>query len=948
MLRRTVTSASTSTLLSSSLCREAMLLPRSSHLFETSWRAATQRNASTAMHPSVLVVGMRFQSTRSNSKDRLSVPTVKVATSSSLFAEAPLGLPTAPQTIPTLKPSSSPTHVVASVANATSAPSYVYSAMNNKTFAEDSKEMGFLRSVGFGLNPARHVAVSHPDVLSQLASALRDASGIEEKVTALTKGWPRWFRSRVGPILMKHTTAIDDVPLAIQKMLDNRLKMFEMRRASRDIQNVVGDDASTTAHQAESSPSPNETPSSDGALSFALNPEQEAALLSVEKGFNTYIGGSAGTGKTVLIRAIVRKLQARGLNVAVTATTGIAGCHIGGSTFHHALGATINNEFVRREELIAHHVVIIDEVSMMSQRLFEEFDAAARTETGCTDLPFGGMQVILCGDFLQLGAINERSILHSKLFHENFIKFKLMTQVRQSEHAKFAEALSIMRKGVVPKELMEVVKKLPPGTLESNAVNLLPTNADVADANSKELERLEGDPITFSPLPQHPKINKRTSSTLVLQCLPHIPFEKDVLHRIVVEAVEKKAPWPRNAAVSIYKQHSDAYAVRIVYPDAASDEWCEAANSALLEVATTIHTSDVGARLYEVYQPTEGRHPAEIEDVLDDMLKKHAVAQECTFKVGARVLLRSNLTNGLVNGTIGTVTGFAPCRPDSLPTHLRDARVDDLIEKYRQFCEFEGMAQALLPVVRFYSGEELAVPPMEFSVGGFTSTSFYCGSRIALPLTLAYAFTVHKVQGLTLVGRVHLELSKMWPCDHLLYVAMSRVKNPDQLSVSGFDPSMVKADEMAVNFDDSLPGVHLPMIPPTSRVSMWKALEAKSTSNKSMEELLRTFGFADSDLRTFQQEQKEKNLKRQKKASALETKLSDSLDDSFDDEEDDGIIPVKPLKDSVAAKKLMKIVKLAEKMQDKRRASVAAAVSAVTGSVRSITSQPPASGLSKS
>jgi ATP-dependent DNA helicase PIF1 len=818
----------------------------------------------------------------------------------------------------------------------------VYSAINNKTFAEDSNEMTFLRSVGFGLNPARHVAVSNPDTLIQLATALREATA-EEAVTALTKGWPRWFRSRVGSIIMKRSSSVDEVPLAIQRMLDNRLKMFEMRRASRDIQNVVGDDASTTAHRTESSPS--ETPSADGSLAFALNAEQEAALLAVEKGFNTYIGGSAGTGKTVLIRAIVRKLQARGLNVAVTATTGIAGCHIGGSTFHHALGATINNEFVRREELLAHHVVIIDEVSMMSQRLFEEFDAAARTETGCTDLPFGGMQVILCGDFLQLGAINERSILHSKVFHENFIKFKLLTQVRQSEHIKFAEALSVMRKGVVPKELMEVVKKLPPGTLESNAVNLLPTNADVGDANAKELARLEGDPITFSPLPQHPKISKRTSSTLVLQCLPHVPFHKDILHSIVVDAVQKKATWPRNAAVSIYKQHSDAYAVRIVYPDAAPDEWCEAANTALLEVATTIHTSDVGARLYEVYQPTEGRHPAEIEDVLDEMLKKHAVAQECTFKVGARVLLRSNLTNGLVNGTIGTVTGFAPCRPDSLPSHLRDARMDDLIEKYRQFCEFEGMAQALLPVVRFYTGEELAVPPMEFSVGGFTSTAFYCGSRIALPLTLAYAFTVHKVQGLTLVGRVHLELSKMWPCDHLLYVAMSRVKNPDQLSVSGFDPSMVKADEMAVNFDDSLPGVHQPLVPTSSKVSMWKALEAKTTSNKSMEELLRTFGFSDGDVKTFQMEQKLKKVSKQKKLSALDTTLEDLEAESFDDD----IIPVAPLKDSVAAKKLKKIVKLAEKMQERRRATVAAAVSAVSSSpaMKSIASRSPASGLSK-
>lgn len=806
----------------------------------------------------------------------------------------------------------------------------VYCAMNNRTYDAHSKEVQFLTSVGFGVDQNRHIAVSRPQVLSQLAISLREAA-TEELLARVVKDWPRWFRSHAGNILNRRNIAPDDVPAALQDMLERRLKMFHLRKASMDIQNAVG---STGTSAQTDIPDKIKV---DDSIQHALNPEQQGALDLAAKGYNMYIGGAAGTGKTVLIRAIVRKLQSMGVTVAVTATTGIAGCHIGGSTFHHALGVTINNEFVRRQDLRGVNVVIIDEVSMMSQRLFEEFDEVARAETGCTDIPFGGIQVICCGDFLQLGAIKERSILHSKVFLTSFVKFKLTTQVRQSEHPKFAHALSIMRRGTVTEELLKGIKTLPPGSLEPNAVNLLPTNADVAEANAKELARLEGDPITFNPLPQPPRVMKRTSATLVLQVTPPLVFQREQLISLIIDKVSKKASWPRNAAVSVYKQHQDAYAVRIVYPDAATPDWCDAANTALLELAPILHTTSIGVRLFEVYQDASGRQPIECDDALDTMLAKHPYAQSCTFKVGCRVLLRSNLTTSLPNGTIGTVVGFAPCTPDSIPSIIRDRNTDDLVEKYRQFCEYEGMSEALLPIVRFYSGEELVVPPVECSVGGTLVTEFYSASRIALPLTLAYAFTVHKVQGLTLVGRVHLELSKMWPCDHLLYVAMSRVKNPDQLSMSGFDPSMVRADAIAVDFDDCLPAVSRAIVPPSVGVSVWKAMDLQGQSGKSMDELLRGLGFEQQAV-TIALE----NSTSAKKGKRKSTSTS-PLDATVDSILQDNSTTVKSKETSAAttstpSKQLLKIVKLAEKMRERRRSFIAATV--IGGTKTSSLSEP--------
>uniref|UniRef100_A0A0A9YTL0 ATP-dependent DNA helicase n=1 Tax=Lygus hesperus TaxID=30085 RepID=A0A0A9YTL0_LYGHE len=160
-----------------------------------------------------------------------------------------------------------------------------------------------------------------------------------------------------------------------------------------------------------------------------------------------YIGGSAGTGKTVLLRVLCKRLQAHRLRVAMTATTGVAGCHISGSTFHHAFGVSSRGEFLRRHSLLEYDVIVIDEVSMFSKRLFDDFDKVLRDEAGTPDLPFGGIQIILCGDFLQLGCINEGSLICSQLFHNIFVKLRLHTQVRQTANSQFAHDLQVMRLG---------------------------------------------------------------------------------------------------------------------------------------------------------------------------------------------------------------------------------------------------------------------------------------------------------------------------------------------------------------------------------------------------------------------------------------------------------------------------------------------------------------------
>ncbi|ORC88582.1 putative PIF1 helicase-like protein [Trypanosoma theileri] len=678
----------------------------------------------------------------------------------------------------------------------------VYNALIGRMTSETSPSVLCLKSIGFGINEKRQVYVEKPDVLNQLAQKMREGTA------SLPANWPISIIRALGVIMRSRN--IPDPADAIQQMIQVKINNLTKGHYSTII-NTVGETTETSKFQSVM----------DELESVELNEEQERVINLALKGHLLYIGGSAGTGKTVLLRVIHQRMQAERLRVAMTATTGVAGCHIGGSTFHHSLGVTSQGDFLRKNQLLDYDVIIIDEVSMLSKKLFEEFDRVLREEAGTPDLPFGGVQIILCGDFLQLGVINEASILSSKLFQNVFVKVRLGVQVRQASDKLFAEALQQMRVGVVPETLMESVQQLPPGTMVESAVNLLPTNKEVQIANDKELERLPGDAIMLTPETGITAL--RCDSTVTVLLRTESGFNEEEFSRHIRSLLQATLDLPKASLLSLYRVYEDGHAMRVCLPPGESAAWRDAMRERFLEVAGLINDLELGAVVTEILPNADGLHTPESEEYLQKLMSKHPIAQPITFKKGCRVLLRANLNSRLVNGSIGTVIDFVECSLDNIPGFLRSERVDNCVERYRIYCMTEcGMQVPLLPVVKFHSGEIITVPPWEFTVGGGPITNYYTLSSVALPLTLAYAFTVHKVQGLTLVGRVHLELSRMWPCEHLLYVAMSRVRNPEQLSISSFTPNMVVANAECVAFDSSLPTVE--SVGPTDNypVSSWK------------------------------------------------------------------------------------------------------------------------------
>jgi len=145
--------------------------------------------------------------------------------------------------------------------------------------------------------------------------------------------------------------------------------------------------------------------------------QQKEALDLLKMGKNIFITGAAGSGKTYVLNQYINYLKENNVNVAVTASTGIAATHLQGTTIHAWSGIGVKDHLTQKdlEKLLLTDrikrnyrktkVLIIDEVSMLHKYQLDMVDTIARYMLN-GDKPFGGIQIILCGDFFQLPPVS--------------------------------------------------------------------------------------------------------------------------------------------------------------------------------------------------------------------------------------------------------------------------------------------------------------------------------------------------------------------------------------------------------------------------------------------------------------------------------------------------------------------------------------------------------------
>lgn len=405
--------------------------------------------------------------------------------------------------------------------------------------------------------------------------------------------------------------------------------------------------------------------------------DQGLALEIMLEGESVLLTGPAGTGKTFVLNQFIRLAKADGKHVSITATTGLAATHLGGTTIHSWAGIgvmdSLPNGFAEhlskgRVEIIQKtDVLVIDEISMLHDYRLDMIDEVCRLVRK-KDVPFGGIQLIMSGDFFQLPPINRGDsrqggfVVHSQVWRDLDPTICYLEEQHRQDDEVLLDILSAIRAGDVRRhhaeKLLERVEvEAPEGTV---LTELHTVNIDVDRINDARLDELAGDELFY------------TQST------------------------------------------------------AGSDNYVENLQRSVLAPATL-------------------------------RLKKGALV----------MAVKNALDRKYANGSIGVVIDFEPATE--------------------------------YPVIEFRNGRTLSMQPETWELRDGDKKR---ASITQIPLRLAWAITVHKSQGMTL-DAARIDLRKAF-VEGMGYVALSRVKNVENLYLSGINRMALQISEDAQAIDGNL------------------------------------------------------------------------------------------------------------------------------------------------
>ncbi|KAL0486850.1 ATP-dependent DNA helicase [Acrasis kona] len=313
-------------------------------------------------------------------------------------------------------------------------------------------------------------------------------------------------------------------------------------------------------------PQSNPTTKQVSGESIKLNKEQQEVLDMVESGKNVLFTGCAGTGKS-LVDALTAKYRGQHNALGISAFSGIAAVNIGGCTLNHLLdiskGGKYHLSWITNQRLAALKSLVIDEVSMMSANIFDaanamltfirysehiqhnfsSFHTVATSEdtsweqftnafitsgASAAYLPFGGVQIILVGDFLQLSPIEAAYCFEAKTWNTTIPSSQIIqtNTIYRQKALTFVNFLNQIRAGQLGPEEVNMLERLKSNTLLTFD-HILPTRVEINDklqegVNQSSLDKLPGPCFQFPTQ----DLYSNCSDKKMQQSLEHILSQK--------------------------------------------------------------------------------------------------------------------------------------------------------------------------------------------------------------------------------------------------------------------------------------------------------------------------------------------------------------------------------------------------------------------------------------
>lgn len=465
-----------------------------------------------------------------------------------------------------------------------------------------------------------------------------------------------------------------------------------------------------------------------------LSPEQLMVLDLVKTGKNVFFTGPAGTGKSVLLREVIRILKGiKGQDaVFITAPTGIASVNVGGSTIYSWAGVGLGNEsaeklaqrisasIVLKERWVKCATLIIDEISMLDGHLFDKLEYIGR-KVRKNPKPFGGIQLVISGDFFQLPPVPNKShqycmppifAFDSRAWAKCIGKPVLLNKIFRQKDNEFIDILSAMRYGELQQRHVNRLTSLSRPVTYPDGIGptyIFPLRAEVESCNNTRLAALPG-------------------------------------------------------ALQTYR------AVDAVGWDIANQRLTASEAKPLLDglIAPAEVSVKIGAQVMLIQNVVQGQLVNGSLGRVEDFCTVHEAVERHIS------IAEIKMINGRPYGGV-----------DDGKPHIRQMPIENMLPLNEEVFS----KKQRFPVVHFDNGLELLCAPLMFTVEGALGNVEV--SRMQVPLILAWALSVHKSQGQTL-SRVKVDLGNIFEKGQA-YVAVSRATSMEGLEIVNFHPSKVQA-----------------------------------------------------------------------------------------------------------------------------------------------------------